>query len=130
MADDDDEFDWGVLGGIEKTEEVKATRNLSEPVMFAFGFGEDGVLGLGDEKNRFLATGGDFRLQQIAAGAKHSIALTEDGLVYVWGLGTDGQLGLAPPPYESLQLSYADKTEGKTLKDFEQDKLGFQGSDD
>ena len=67
-ADDDDEFDWGVLGGIEKVEEVKKARNLSEPVLFSFGFGKDGVLGLGDEKNRFLATGGDFRLQQIAAG--------------------------------------------------------------
>ena len=50
--------------------------------------------------------------------------------MYTWGLGTDGQLGLAPPPYESLQLSYADKTEGKPLKDYERDKLGFQGSDD
>ena len=52
----------------------KKARNLSEPVFFSFGFGKDGVLGHGDEKNRFLATGGDFRLKQIAAGSPSNVS--------------------------------------------------------
>ena len=47
-----------VKGGIEKVEEVKKQRNLSEPVLFAFGFGKDGVLGLArqDSAEHFSAT--------------------------------------------------------------------------
>ena len=41
MADDDlDDFDWSQLGTSETVEVKKVARNLSEPVLFGFGFGE------------------------------------------------------------------------------------------
>lgn len=38
---------------------------------------------------------------QIAAGLNHSLALDEDGNVYAFGMGYDGQLGLGPSVYET-----------------------------
>eukprot|EP00955_Chlamydomonas_euryale_P027373 288565-Chlamydomonas_euryale.AAC.1 len=33
---------------------------------------------------------------QLAAGASHSLALTSNGFMYVWGSNDEGQLGLLP----------------------------------
>ena len=61
-----------------------------------------GQLGLGDEehsKHRFLPTKvaterfGRARIGMVAAGAAHSVALTQEGAVFTWGLSIWGALG-------------------------------------
>ncbi|CAN7989172.1 unnamed protein product [Ixodes hexagonus] len=46
------------------------------------------------------------QIKQLAAGAEHSIALTEKGVAFVWGCGKEGQLGLGTRPSvpEPLEL--------------------------
>ena len=39
---------------------------------------------------------------KLAAGAAHSLALTEDGQVWVWGSNTEGQLGLGEDSEEMV----------------------------
>ncbi|MCM1297103.1 MAG: hypothetical protein NC311_16305, partial [Muribaculaceae bacterium] len=39
----------------------------------------------------------------IAAGARHAVALTREGVVYVWGDNTFGQLGLDPADFEIIE---------------------------
>merc|ERR1712196_419071 len=68
--------------------------------MWAWGFGEDGRLGLGTTKSHpkpvmlppivNLAS----KVVQIHCGGSHSIALTDAGQLYTWGRGKEGQLGL------------------------------------
>ena len=68
-----------------------------------WGRGEYGRLGLGD-------TTGSSRLRpqkvpgleghhviQVAAGGTHTLCLTIDGLVFVWGRGSYGRLGTQAP---------------------------------
>ncbi|PNW71667.1 hypothetical protein CHLRE_16g663876v5 [Chlamydomonas reinhardtii] len=38
------------------------------------------------------------RVVSVAAGAAHSLAVTDSGRLYAWGLGDHGRLGLGPPP--------------------------------
>lgn len=68
--------------------------------VFAWGANSHGQLGDGSSISRNapvavmaegLLTG--MRVVAIAAGGNHSLALTEDGRVFAWGLGTSGQLG-------------------------------------
>ncbi|CAN8018349.1 unnamed protein product [Ixodes persulcatus] len=46
------------------------------------------------------------QIKQLAAGAEHSIALTDKGVAFVWGCGKEGQLGLGTRPSvpEPLEL--------------------------
>jgi hypothetical protein len=67
--------------------------------VFTWGWGWNGQLGHGDgwkkiaprqvEPGRF---GGE-RVVFVAAGAKHTVAVTAGGRLYTWGCGDDGQLG-------------------------------------
>ncbi|CDW78489.1 UNKNOWN [Stylonychia lemnae] len=50
-------------------------------------------------------------LAQIESGKHHSMALTQDGLLYVWGLGLNGQLGLSIDQH----LTYQNKVNGQFL---------------
>ncbi|TMW65954.1 hypothetical protein Poli38472_003719 [Pythium oligandrum] len=99
--------------------------------LYAWGYGENGRLGLGDTENEELfQTGFDGTRQasyqyveraevvsslfyrkttQIACGEEHSAAVSGDGVLYCWGSGRDGQLGdgdendeLTPYPVEAL----------------------------
>lgn len=36
------------------------------------------------------------RVKEIAAGARHCVALTQGGTVLTWGIGSQGQLGRLP----------------------------------
>lgn len=50
----------------------------------------------GDNNDRSIPEQIDFKeekIKQISTGNAHSLALTENGEVYAWGLGTKGQIG-------------------------------------
>ena len=71
-----------------------------EGKVYAWGYNANGQLGNGTTVNSYLPVGVDTsgplfgkRVVAISAGANHSAAVTDDGLVFCWGLGTSGQLG-------------------------------------
>ena len=110
--------DWGQLGhGNSKTytkpnvvktlkgNRVKAvacgrshTLVISESGVFSFGAGADSQLGHGDNKDynvpKKIEAFCDKNIKQISCGAEHSAAVTENGELFVWGSGSEGQLGL------------------------------------
>ena len=65
--------------------------------MYAFGSGDYGRLGHGDNQPRKTAKLveilRDKNVVRFACGPRHTLALTGDGHVYSWGYGGDGQLG-------------------------------------
>lgn len=80
--------------------------------LYTFGAGEFGECGAGDQKNKLVPTrvdipkpkkkvvGRDFdpaldlaRVCQVAAGKKHSVALSDAGNLFTFGYGDNGQLG-------------------------------------
>lgn len=73
------------------------TKFLSGQV-FAWGRNVEGQLGLGDTKLRRIPSLVDalwaLPVQQLAAGEKHSAALTSSGSLFTWGSNACGQLGL------------------------------------
>lgn len=71
--------------------------------VFAFGWAEDGQLGLPPEdiadgqmthKVREIRALRQSKIVKISSGALFSAALTESGQVFIWGNGDQGQLGL------------------------------------
>ncbi|OEH78737.1 regulator of chromosome condensation repeat-containing protein [Cyclospora cayetanensis] len=68
-------------------------------VLYAWGQGCYGALGVGDTSCRFtpvevnLAKKGAF-VTHAAAGAKHSLCCLQDGSCWAWGAGASGRLGL------------------------------------
>ena len=83
--------------------------------VWTWGYGQQGQLGHGDGKNEKLPKRVAFFTQrnvavvQVAAGWRHSLALSVDSHVYAWGHGDKGQLGqgdtkssLVPKVVESL----------------------------
>ena len=74
----------------------------SAACVFSWGFGGDSALGHGREADEFrpravlrssegeLLTG----VRTVAAGWRHSLALTRQGILWAWGHGDSGQLGV------------------------------------
>lgn len=67
--------------------------------VFSWGQGHFGALGLGDTRS-FAPTPLPVstireEIQQVAAGAKHSLALSKNGTLFSWGFGGNGRLGLS-----------------------------------
>ena len=66
-------------------------------LVYSWGRGEDGQLGLGDTNDQhqpiLVKALKDFKLLQIACGSGHTVVLTEDREVHTWGRGDDGRLG-------------------------------------
>lgn len=65
--------------------------------VYSWGYNGNGQLGLGNNGNqltpcRLVALQG-LCVQQIVSGYAHSLALTDEGLLYAWGANTYGQLG-------------------------------------
>ena len=64
--------------------------------VYAWGRNAEGQLGDGSDSPRStpveITLPSDTRVEQIAAGAHHSVALTEDGDIWVWGENLEGQL--------------------------------------
>lgn len=74
--------------------------------VYTCGHGQGGRLGHGDEQTYLVprmveGLQGDF-VSQVAAARDHTVALTEDGLIFTFGLNRFHQLGLNPPPAASL----------------------------
>lgn len=57
-----------------------------------------GQLGLGDledqEKPMLIEGLAGLKVKKIACGSWHSVAITQDGDMYVWGWNSNGQLGI------------------------------------
>ncbi|TWW81064.1 BTB domain-containing protein 1 Regulator of chromosome condensation and [Takifugu flavidus] len=65
--------------------------------VYGWGYNGNGQLGLGNNGNqltpcRLVALQG-LCVQQVVSGYAHSLALTDEGLLYAWGANTYGQLG-------------------------------------
>ena len=67
--------------------------------VFSWGQGEGGLLGHGDTKiqnsPRLIEGLRNVLVSSICCGGLHTLALSKNGLVYSWGRGEGGQLGLA-----------------------------------
>ncbi|CAK7197595.1 hypothetical protein SEUCBS139899_000243 [Sporothrix eucalyptigena] len=77
----------------------------ADPVsnLYMCGIGRGGRLGLGDENTRFSfepvqGPFADRKIVQIALGQNHSMAVTDNGELWTWGVNTFSQLGYALPP--------------------------------
>ncbi|KAI1387700.1 uncharacterized protein F4822DRAFT_407326 [Hypoxylon trugodes] len=77
----------------------------TDPVsnLYVCGIGRGGRLGLGDENTRFnfmpvLGGLSDKKVIQISLGQNHSMAVTNTGELWTWGLNTYSQLGFPLPP--------------------------------
>lgn len=66
--------------------------------VYAWGFNNNGSLGLGDEENRTVpekvTTLDDVNVVAVETGNGVSYAITDTGALYGWGFNTNGQLGL------------------------------------
>lgn len=72
------------------------TMLLTSTGLFTWGWGEHGELGLGSTENQCspcLVDVGEHEIIEVTCGAFHSAAVSKDGLLLTWGLGTHGQLG-------------------------------------
>ena len=63
--------------------------------VYTWGYNGYGQMGFGDKKSRTLPTKTTLQnIKQIAIGENHTLALTENGQVFVSGKNSDGQLGI------------------------------------
>lgn len=66
-------------------------------IVYTWGRGEDGQLGLGDTSDQDEPTYVDalrgVGVRQIACGSGHTVVLSTEGEVFTWGRGDDGRLG-------------------------------------
>lgn len=83
--------------------------------VYAWGFGDEGRLGTGDETTCLLPTrvllpiDGAQHVTSVSAGDRHSLALVSDGRVFAWGDNNFGQLGVGkatkvPEPFPTQVL--------------------------
>ncbi|CAK7221916.1 hypothetical protein SCUCBS95973_004663 [Sporothrix curviconia] len=77
----------------------------ADPVsnLYMCGIGRGGRLGLGDENTRFSFEPvqgplTDRKIVEVALGQNHSMAVTDNGELWTWGVNTSSQLGYALPP--------------------------------
>eukprot|EP00930_Biecheleria_cincta_P014965 TRINITY_DN12647_c0_g2_i1.p1 TRINITY_DN12647_c0_g2~~TRINITY_DN12647_c0_g2_i1.p1 ORF type:complete len:2038 (-),score=451.20 TRINITY_DN12647_c0_g2_i1:118-6231(-) len=107
--------------------------------VFAWGLGSYGALGTGEssehgfsEKPREVWFPDDVKLDekrvteiyQVAAGSKHSVALSHDGHVYVWGYGGHGRLGLGQAKVRG-QTSYTAESEPRLVSSLSKSKVTY-----
>eukprot|EP01088_Endostelium_zonatum_P020096 TRINITY_DN7243_c0_g1_i1.p1 TRINITY_DN7243_c0_g1~~TRINITY_DN7243_c0_g1_i1.p1 ORF type:complete len:631 (+),score=137.51 TRINITY_DN7243_c0_g1_i1:27-1919(+) len=66
--------------------------------LYTWGSGHSGRLGQGHERDRFtpflVPSLSQTHISQVSCGDYHTLALTEHGKVYAWGLSGNGRLGL------------------------------------
>ena len=85
--------------------------------MLLWGSGWKGKLGTADDVNRLVPTPLPSlkrkHLQMIVCGSFHTIALSEGGDIFTWGIGARGQLDPNLPyisPTSRLYLAYTSST--------------------
>ncbi len=98
------------LGGIRCTNvsagELHSAATTADGDVYTWGDGFCGQLGHGDKSPQpapIQVTKGDIDdevVSQISCGARHTIAVTEDGEVFTWGLGHYGVLGRSYTPFD------------------------------
>ncbi|WP_139125185.1 RCC1 domain-containing protein [Bacillus solimangrovi] len=91
------------MPGEAKIEQVAAGRNhtialASDGTMYEWGsndFGQlgDGNIGTNQATPTAITIPEGAKIEQVAAGIYHSVALASDGTMYTWGSNEDGQLG-------------------------------------
>lgn len=78
--------------------QLHSTLLTSSGDVYAWGFGNNGSLGLGDEENRADPTKveglDDQNVVLVENGNGNSFAVTDTGALYAWGFNSNGQLGL------------------------------------
>lgn len=78
--------------------------------VYTWGNGQYGQLGIGSVRSRKVPTKvrllSGKAISQLSFGEWHSMALTQDGTLYAWGFGEEGQLGL-PDEDRRQQHQYA-----------------------
>jgi alpha-tubulin suppressor-like RCC1 family protein len=85
--------------------------------LLSFGWGHFGQLGIGSSVNSStpvpVTTLEGHRVVKIACGSAHSVACTDNGRIFTWGWGVNGQLGhgddaslLLPSPVKKLESIY------------------------
>ena len=66
--------------------------------LFSWGRNNAGQLGHGDQRDRpapaLVEALADHEVHQVSVGKEHVIAITKDGLLFVWGSNSKGQLGV------------------------------------
>ncbi|CAE8649581.1 unnamed protein product, partial [Polarella glacialis] len=110
--------------------------------VFAWGLGSFGALGTrswadewspreiwfpGDEAEIVPGDGRCVRrtqIYQVAAGTKHSIALSKEGLAYTWGFAGNGRLGLGHTKVRG-QHSYEAQTEPRLVHELERTQIKY-----
>jgi alpha-tubulin suppressor-like RCC1 family protein len=79
------------------TLDASSARAAGTEALYAFGDDTDGALGNGTTTDADVPTlitlPGSVTPTGGAAGGDHSLVIGSNGLLYAWGLGTDGQLG-------------------------------------
>ena len=87
--------------------------------VFAFGGNEEGQLGVGDRENRLVPTllRGELEnksVAQAAAGYRHTMLVTADGLVFACGSNVEGQLGVGDTEDRLVPTLVTGQLQGKT----------------
>ena len=76
---------------------ASSARAADTEALYAFGDNTDGALGNGTTTDAYVPTvitlPGGVTPTAGAAGGDHSLVIGSNGVLYAWGLGTDGQLG-------------------------------------
>ena len=72
---------------------------LKDGSLYAWGYNYSGRLGIGTNENEYEPVEvtffrGKSKIKEVFLGAYHSMALLEDGSLYVWGKNDFGQLGI------------------------------------
>jgi alpha-tubulin suppressor-like RCC1 family protein len=71
--------------------------------LYCWGGGERGRLGIGNEDDyhtpQLVSVLEEKAICQVSCGTFHTLALTTDGMIYAWGSGKDGKLGLGDVAY-------------------------------
>ena len=79
------------------TLDASSARAANTEALYAFGDNTDGALGNGTTTDAYVPTlitlPGGVTPTGGAAGGDHTLVIGSNGVLYAWGLGTDGQLG-------------------------------------
>eukprot|EP01025_Chloroclados_australasicus_P025419 TRINITY_DN2539_c0_g1_i1.p2 TRINITY_DN2539_c0_g1~~TRINITY_DN2539_c0_g1_i1.p2 ORF type:complete len:402 (-),score=54.71 TRINITY_DN2539_c0_g1_i1:677-1882(-) len=99
-----DQFNPNLVSSLQKKKIKEAACGAEHTIavaedgeVFGWGWGQYGNLGDGERHDRWQPTQVQgltgVKLQQISCGWRHNLALSQDGIMFVWGWNKYGQLG-------------------------------------